>query len=132
MAQLSKFTPERVKAILADIADHIPYKIAAESNGIADSTFYDWIYTGVGHFRDDIESDYTRMVESLRTIEKKKVKELVETVKKSGKGHKGAEWTLEHVFWKYFSSNAAIKEFDARLTKMEEKNSAKEVDSKGD
>ena len=133
---LSKFTPERTKAILADIAEYVPYKIAAESNGIADSTWYDWLYNGVRDMKLGIESDYTRLVESLRDIEKDRIKELTKDTRTSEKGHKGAEWVLERVFWKHFSSSVPVMEFEERLLKLEgtsheEKGNEKERNEKG-
>lgn len=132
-APLSKFTPERVDAIIADIGDFVPYKIAAESNGIAEVTFYDWIKNGVRDFLDGKESEYTRLVKSLRNIEKNRIKQLSRNIHESEKGHKGAEWILEHSFWRYFSANAAVVEFNRRLDAMEQNNAGKkEMDSKCD
>lgn len=123
---LTKFTPDRVKLILQDISDHVPYKIAAEANGIGESTFYDWLLNGARDFKAGIDSDYTRLVESLRTVERERIKDLVGNVRDSSNGHKGAQWTLEHVFWRHFSSNAAVIDFNERLSKIEETESKRQ------
>lgn len=118
-AVITKFTPERVSRILNDIKDCIPYKIAAESNGIANATLYDWIDNGIRDFNAGIESDYTKLVEALREIEKSKINKLLRNIENEKKGHKGAEWMLQTVFWKHFSSNAATIDLNERLEKLE-------------
>lgn len=116
---LSKFKPEKIKAILADIEKHIPYKYACESNGIAESTFYFWLQKGVKYAADNIEDEHTKLLESVRTVEKKRMAKHLDKVEKSNKGSHGAQWLLERVFWKHFGGNAAAMEMNKRLELLE-------------
>lgn len=129
---LSKFKPERVAKILKDIGQGVPYKIAAESNGVADATFYDWMSKGMADLRQEIVSDYTAMVEALREIEKERIIRNQSNIENSPDGHEGAKWVLERCFWKYFSSKAPEIEFEERLSSIERKQGeAHEITRKG-
>jgi hypothetical protein len=114
-----KFTPERVNKILADIGEYVPYKIAAEANGIHIDTFKEWLLQGVFDLKHGIESEHAKMASSLRNIEMNKIKENTGKIGKGKYGHKGSEWLLERVFWKYFTQSAADKEFEERLSALE-------------
>lgn len=129
---LTKFKPERVAKILDSISKGVPYKIAAEANGIADATFYDWMAKGSRDLREDIVSDYAQMVEAIREIEQKRIIKNQQNIEESPDGHEGAKWVLERVFWKYFSSKAIELEVNERLEKLEREKGDSSDESKAD
>jgi len=49
-------------------------------------------------------------VESLAKVKKREVIVCRQLIVESEKGHKGAEWTLEHAYWRDFGKDANIKE----------------------
>jgi len=115
----SKLNEERMNAILDDISHHVPYKIAAQANGIAERTLYHWIERGHADMENSIESDYSKFLHALARIKTDIIKHHVENIISSSKGHKGSQWILEHVFWQYFSSNVGIIELNERIEKLE-------------
>jgi len=115
----TKFNTARIKSILTDIENHIPYKIAAQANGIAERTLYYWIHQGQKDMENLTNTQYARFLQSLRKIEANRIRILINKVLSSPKGHKGSQWVLEHVFWKYFSSNVAILDLNERIEKLE-------------
>lgn len=119
-AYYSKFKPQILKRILADIKKGSPNKIAAEANGVAESTFYDWIRQGIFDLQHDVESEHAALAVSVRAIEQDEIQELRIKAKASDKGHRGAEWTLERAYWRHYSAKIADLEFDERLKKLEE------------
>lgn len=118
---ITKFKPERVKAILDDIKRGVPYVIAAEKNGIHESTFRDWRKNGRRDLLAQVESDYATLVRSLREIEAQRISASLVDIRGSEKGHRGKEWELERSFWRYFSSKAVEIEVNERLDNLEEK-----------
>ena len=128
-------TKEKVEAILKDIREGSTNKHAAEANGISERHFYYSILQGVCDLEHDkSNSVYAQLVQSLRQIEQSEIKECRKQIKENKKSHKGAEWTLEHVYWQYFSANAPAMEMDARLRNLEqgELNNEKETEEKTD
>ena len=115
----SKFTPERVCAILSEIDQGIPYRIAAEANGVHRNTFQSWVYQGLFDIEHGVESDYVELVVSLRGSESKRIKSCLADIRSADKSHKGAEWTLERCFWKDFSSNVSNIELMEKVNNIE-------------
>lgn len=115
----TKFNAKIADAIVKDIADHVPYKIAAQANGICERTLYYWMDRGLSDMENDLQSDYRHFLQSLRVIEVNKIKQHISKIETTEKGHKGSQWILEHVFWRYFSSSVATIELNERLEKLE-------------
>lgn len=118
-----RFTPERVQAILKDIEDEIPYRQAALSNGVSEQGFYKWIEKGEAELHAGIQTEHTQLVEAINTIEKKRIKDHMDRIKFSPKGHDGSKWILERRYWKQFSSYLINKEINERLDKLERERS---------
>lgn len=115
----TKFSHEKIDAILNAISHHTPYRIAAEANGIGERTFYCWLKKGSEDMANGIDNNFTRFLQSLRQIEQRRIIEHLDKILNSEKGHRGCQWILEHVFWKYFSSKVAIIDFNQRLERLE-------------
>lgn len=114
-------TPVRVKSILKDIKEGSSNKRAAESNGISERHFYYSILQGICDLEHEkFDTIYAVLVQSLRKIEQEEIKECRKLIKENKKSHKGAEWTLEHVYWQEYGSDAKAKELDERLKRIEE------------
>lgn len=126
-----KFKPEIVKAILRDIEQNVPYKIAALARGVHESTFHKWLTIGADDLLAGKASDHAKLIESLNEIKSKRIKNLTHKVEKGKHGHKGAEFILEKVFWKHFSSGGQNRELIEKLEKIEVmlKNKEKEEDN---
>jgi|GEM_PF-3239700 len=118
---LTKFKPDTVKAILKEIRRGIPYTIAAEMHEVHESTFRDWRRNGRRDIANQVKSDYSELVRSLREIEGNRIAKNIAMIRKSEKGHRGKEWELERSFWKYFSAKAGEIELNERLELLENK-----------
>lgn len=106
-----KVTREVIDLILDDIRNLAPNKYAAESNGISEGHFYDLIKQGICDINNDIHDTlHAYLAESLRKIEKEEIMSCRSDIRKSKKGHKGAQWTLEHVYWRSFCGDAKLME----------------------
>lgn len=114
-----KFDLPTTEAILQDLRDEVPYKYAAESNGVAMSTFQYWIETGLKDIREGKEnSNYAQFLVAVRKIEKDRVKRHLSNIGADGKSHKGSEWILERSFWKQFGKASEI-DLNERVEKLE-------------
>ena len=124
-------TDKQIELILKDIEQYIPYKYAAESNGVTQTQFYNYIAQGICDLDfGDNSTRYARMVEALRKIEKKRISECLKDIRKKNKGHKGAEWILERCYWQTFSSDAKFKELDEEISRIKgEMNSARKEEA---
>lgn len=130
---------EKLDLILKDISNGCTNRHAALSNGISERHFYEMIKQGVCDLESGYESLYSYLAQSLAEIEKKEISLCRKQILNDEKGHKGAEWTLEHAYWRYFGSNAANIEMNERLEKLESKRNGdssnegeKELDSGSD
>lgn len=116
-----KFDLPTTEAILQDLRDEIPYKFAAESNGVAMSTLQLWLDNGMKDLREGkSESNYAQFLLAVRKIEKERVKRHLSNIGSDGKSHRGSEWILERSFWKHFGKAAEI-ELNERVEKLENK-----------
>lgn len=114
-------TKEKLDLIVADIAEGIPVKYAAESNYMCKTTFYNHIYQGLNDIEaDNLDTIDVYLVNSLRNVEKKYILGCLKDIRWSEKGHKGAEWILEHRFWKEFGNSAPVLEIAEELAKLKE------------
>ncbi len=121
-------TDFRISAILSDIELGAPKKYAAEANLISESHFYDAVKQGLTDIKyGEIDTRWARMVESLRKIEMKQIVSCMKDIRESEKGHRGAEWTLEHAYWREFCGDAKIlqlaKQVDELVGEANEKQS---------
>lgn len=113
------FTDDVIKLILKDIKAGSPKRHAAEANGIAESTFHTAIKQGITDIvHGDPESRWARLVVSLRAIEQEEIQYCRQAIKGSDKGHKGAEWTLEHAYWRDFCADAKLIELANEVENM--------------
>lgn len=114
-----KFKPEVVDDILLKISKHIPYKKACLSNGVSEVLFYQWLKKGEEDLLHGVQSEHSDVVKRLNDIEAKRIQHHLDNVQDSENGHKGAQWVLERVFWKYFSPKVAEIELNERVEKLE-------------
>lgn len=105
-----KISQERIDAILKDISEGSTRFHAAEANGIAYTTFYYWVKQGQLDSKYGIDSINAHLVKALREIEQKEIKSCRSNIVTSSEGHKGAQWTLERVYWKQFGAHAPVAE----------------------
>jgi hypothetical protein len=113
-----KFTPARRKAILTSISNRIPYELAAEANGICEDTLYEWLKIGRQHIAEGKDTDYADFSESIKKIEEERMLGHLNTIN-GAEAWQSQAWILERRWWKYFSSSAAVVEFNKRLDRME-------------
>ena len=125
-----KFTPEIAKAIVNDISNRIPYALAAEANGICEDTLYEWINRGKRDKKEGIESGFATFSESIKKTELKKIREHMEVIAEREKNWQAHAWILERRWYKYFSPNAPILEFERRLKQLEEGDLDEQAQSK--
>lgn len=104
-------TKENLDRIIQDIREGSTNKHAAESNFITEKHFYNLINQGLCDIQHGVyDSLHAYLVQSLREIEKDEIKSCRKDIRKSKKGHKGAEWTLEHAYWRSFCGDAKLME----------------------
>lgn len=123
---LRKLNQEKLKLILADVRAGSPYKYAAESNFISERHLYYMMQQGIVDIEcGEIKTIYAQLVQGLRDIEKAEIVECRKNIKGRAKGHRGAEWTLEHVYWKTYGTDAKLMEL-AKEIELEKGNSKDE------
>ncbi len=123
-----KLSKERIDSIVKDINEGSTHKFAAQCNGITVRIFDMWMLQGECDLEYENEDSLCAyLVLSLSKVKQNEVKWCRSTIKESEKGHKGAEWTLEHAYWKDFSNHAPVINFNEVLeaierTRMEKEN----------
>jgi hypothetical protein len=116
-----KFDEPTVRSILNMISKHIPYKKACLANGVSERVFYIWIANGERDLSEGKCTKYTEFLQSLNKIEADRIEQHINKIDENGNGHKGSQWILERVFWKYFSAKAAEMELNERVEALENK-----------
>lgn len=112
---------ERINKILADIAEGSPNKIAAEASGVSERHFYSIVAQGIVDIENEIfDSQAAKLTQSLRKIDMEEIKWCRNSIKASEKSHRGAEWTLEKAYWRYFGNSAETKELAEEIQKLKQ------------
>ncbi len=125
-----KLTKKLIDALVKDIYNGCTHVLAAESNGITESIFYVWRAQGKIDIEHQEDSLCAYLVESLAKVKKREVIVCRQLIVESEKGHKGAEWTLEHAYWRDFGKDANIKELADDIAHL--RDSMKGVTKDGD
>ncbi len=72
--------------------------------------------------------DYTRFSEDLKKVERNLVKQHLENINENPERWQAQAWLLERRWWKHFSPNAAVIDFNDRLEKMENEEVKEELE----
>lgn len=115
----SKFTPERRAAIVDAISHRIPYEYAAQANGIAERTLYNWLDLGEKHQLDGIDSDYSIFLQDIKRAEMTRIREHNDMIAAKPERWQADAWLLERRWHKHYGPNAQINELNQRLAKLE-------------
>jgi hypothetical protein len=106
-----KLSKELINTIVKDIAKGSTHKYASLSNGITPRIFDIWRKQGEVDIEHEIlDSLPAYLVLSLSKIKQLEVINCRIAIRENEKGHKGAEWTLEHAYWRDFSTNSNVLE----------------------
>jgi len=124
-----KFKPEVIDQILQKISKYIPYKIACISSGVSERNFYLWKAQGEKDLFEFKKTPHADFVVRLAQIEAHRIGYNIEKVEDNENGHKGAQWILERVFWKYFSPKIAEIELNERVENLERLKDGANADS---
>lgn len=116
-----KLNKELIDILVKDIAEGSTQRLAAESNGITEAIFYIWQQQGKIDIQHEVDSLCGYLVKSLGRVKKEEVKWARQTIKETERGHKGAEWTLEHAYWRDFSAGAPNLEMAEEIRELQEK-----------
>lgn len=118
IARNSKFTPERRAQIIHDISRRVPYELAAEANGICESTLYDWLNTGKVHQLEGLDTEFTKFSEAIKRAEMTRVLEHTDMIAAKPERWQADAWLLERRWPKYFGNNVLLKELNERMNLM--------------
>ena len=116
-----KVNQEKLDKILAAIKKGGTRKHSAEANGISQSHFHNLIAQGIIDIEYGLnDTMHARLVVSLRNIELAEIQECRTKIRKGKGSHRGAEWTLEHAYWRSFGKDANAKELAEELDRLRE------------
>lgn len=113
-----ELTPELHEAIIADIADAIPYEYAAGANGIATSTLYNWKARGEKEQAEGLNTIYTRFLEGIKKAERNRIRKHLGKIDDHEKDWVCDAWILERRWWEHYGKNAPLIEFKKQLDEM--------------
>jgi hypothetical protein len=117
----TKVSQKVIDNILKDISEGSTRKHASEANGITSRHFHYLVAQGLVDLEwGKTDSMFARMVRSLRAIEQEEIKWCRNAAKNSEDGHRGAQWTLEHAYWRYFGKDANAKELAEEIDRLRE------------
>ena len=104
MGRPSKFNSTLTKNIIEDIAQLVPYTIAAKANQIDSSTLYDWINQGLADIQaGKNKTEFAQFSDAIKKSQCQSVKELLKDIKKGEKAWQSRAWLLERRFPMEFS-----------------------------
>ncbi len=121
-----KYTPERLSAILKSISNRIPYELAAEANGIRETTLYAWLRQGWDELDEGLDTPLARFSQAIKDIEQQRINGHLDKMDANIERWQSDAWILERRWFKYFGANVQLKEMDERLKRMEAMISNKE------
>jgi hypothetical protein len=98
-----KLTPEIEKAICKQLELAVPEKYAAESNGIDESTFHEWMKKGA----EGIEQ-YVDLYEAVKRARARAVGNLTARALAGGAGSSQATWFLERRYRKEYGPQVLV------------------------
>lgn len=125
-----KLNKDLIDKIVNDIKQGSTRNLASLANGITPRIFDIWRKQGECDIEHQVDSLCAYLVLSLSSVKQEEVKWARQIIKETDKGHKGAEWTLEHAYWREFGPTAPLKEMEERLDQMErEFENGKKMDS---
>lgn len=114
-----KVTQEKLDKILEDLRLGSTNYHAALANGISPAHFYNLIAQGIVDLEfSKPDTMQARLVVSLKAIEQEEVQGCRRDIRNDEKGHRGAEWTLEHAYWRHFSKDSNVKELAEDIERM--------------
>lgn len=130
-----KLNKKLIDTIVKDIAEGSTHKFASLANGITPRIFDVWKKQGEIDIEHEEQSLCAYLVLSLYKVKQKEIKECRSAIKESARGHVGAQWTLEHAYWREYGNNAAVMELAAEIEqfkaeKMTRSHDDVEADSK--
>jgi hypothetical protein len=116
-----KLCPELIDKVLKEISEGSTHKYACEVNGITERILSMWRAQGVVDLEYENEDSLpAKLIMGLAKIKNKEVKYCRNLIKNNEKGHKGAEWTLERAYWKYFGAKAETLEMAEEIQKLKD------------
>lgn len=118
---MTKFSDERCAAILKSISNRVPYKLAAQANGICEDTLYDWLKRGLNDSEAGKDTKHARFSESLKKIEEQTLIGHLDKINNAVDRWQAHAWILERRWWWMFSANAALVEMDKRIERLNKK-----------
>lgn len=114
-----KLNTNLIDCVVNDIGEGSTHKLAALCNGITPRILEIWQKQGQIDIEHEQDSLCAYLVRSLAKVKKKEVVECRKVIRENEKGHKGAEWTLEHAYWRDYGSNAPAIEVAEKVEKIE-------------
>jgi hypothetical protein len=115
-----KLNKDLIDRIVKDIDEGSTHRLASESNGITSRIFDIWRLQGKIDLEHEEDSLCAYLVLSLSKVKQKEVKICRQAIVDSEKGHKGAEWTLEHAYWRDYGNDANAKELAEEIERMKD------------
>lgn len=113
-----KLNKELIDKLVDDISKGSTHKLAALSNNISERIFDMWRNQGVVDIEFEKDTLCAYFVLSLSKVKKEEVVWCRKKIKNSDKGHKGAEWTLEHAYWRDYGKDANAKDLAEELDSL--------------
>ena len=113
-----KLNKKLIDSVVKDIKRGSTHRLASQANGITPRILEIWRKQGEVDIEHEQDSLPAYLVRALSTVKQEEVIWCRENIKKADKGHKGAEWTLEHAYQRDFSSNVALQEISDEFEEL--------------
>lgn len=111
-------TLEKMNLIIEAVSQGIPIAVACLARGLHESHFYNFINQGIVDLKANEDTVHAQVVESFKLKQQNFINGCLTDIRSGEKGHRGAEWTLERSYWKYFSQNVPVIEMSAQLDEL--------------
>lgn len=122
---MRKLNDELIDKIVSDVERGSTLNLTSLTNGFTYDILKMWRRQGKLDLENDINSLCARLVTALGSVMQGTVISCFEDIRYNPKGHKGAEWILEHYYQEEFGKDKEIRELkellDERLDAINEK-----------
>lgn len=122
----SKCTPERTIPIIESIRQRVPYKLAAQANGVHESTFYNWMMRGEEDLKNEFPSAEAAFFESVKKVEQELIIQHNQNINQSPERWQAQAWLLGRRWHEYYSDNTAVVQLHEKIDAMKREMEARQ------
>ncbi len=118
--------PEITNPIIESIRLRVPYKLAAQANGVHESTFYNWMNRGEADLKEGVDSPEANFFERVKGVEHDLIIQHNENINQSPERWQAQAWLLGRRWHEFYSDNTAVVQLHEKIDAMKREMEARQ------